>query len=176
MQGTTTTGQALQTTREWSNWLFIPGADGAPYKAQRERAGEEEGTRERLTLWFGPDPRAREPHTHPWPFVTTILVGGYCEERWTFREDFPGLFTLDTLDTHMRTAGDVIEVPAWSIHHVATVVPGTLTHMKMGKLTAGPRDWGHYTEDSKTGLWSYAPATASPAFLSALKQLNTAPV
>jgi hypothetical protein len=173
---TTSTGQALPTDRAWGPWVFIPNPfTGAPYKAQRTRAGVEEGTSERLTIWLGDDPRDGEPHDHPWPFTTTIIPSptrggtGYLEEVWTF--DAAG---KPTVEVFWRGAGETFEVPAGRAHHVRNVVPGTMTHMVIGKLTAGPKDWGHWTPGAD-GTYKYSLAQASPEFLQLLKHFGHLP-
>jgi len=174
---TTSTGQALPTDRAWGPWIFIPNPiTGAPYKAQRTRAGLEEGTSERLTIWFSDDPRDLEPHTHPWPFTVTVLPSptgspvGYLEEVWTFDEAGRA-----SVELYKRTAGETFEVPAGRAHHVGDVVPGTMTHMIIGKLTAGPKDWGHWTRDAVGDFYKYEPAQAAPEFLQLLKHFGTTP-
>lgn len=177
--GTSPTAPALTTTglptsglgRAWSPFVLIPGRDGAPYKAESRRDGEQPGTLERFTVWISDDPRD-DPHTHPWPFVSRILTGGYTESRYRKGADGEwrevGVFTW--------RAGDVVEVPAGDAHVVFHVLPGTTTHMLIGKLTAGPQDWGHLVDSDDGTRLEYVPVSLDPAFKARLDALNKRPV
>lgn len=135
----TSTGQLVSTgSRQWSPMVLIPNEDGAPFKAECKRDGLEEGTLERFTVWIADDPRD-EPHDHPWPFESQILTGGYSERRFRRQEDGTYVFVGD----FTYKAGDRVIVPAGDAHVVFDVLPGTTTHMFIGKLVAGPGDWGH---------------------------------
>lgn len=167
---TTTTG--LPTAglgRAWGPFVLIPGLGGAPYKAESRRDGVEPGSLERFTVWIADDPRP-EPHDHPWPFVSTILTGGYSERR--FRRGADGAWA--PLGVFVWRAGQTLAVPAGDAHVVFDVLPGTTTHMLMGPLTAGPRDWGHLLPGAD-GALAWTPAAASPEFLAQLGALNTRP-
>lgn len=166
---TTSTGQAIPTSREWGERKAIPGRMGAPFKLERSRAGIEEGTTERFTVWIDDDPR-HEPHDHPWPFTSTLLSGGYTEDR--YRQDRSGQWRKIGTVTYRK--GDTVHVPAGDAHVVYDVLPGTTTHMLIGKLTAGPRDWGHLVID-ESGDLQWMQNVASPEFLQALAVLNTPP-
>jgi hypothetical protein len=167
---TTTTGQqAANIGRAWTPFTLIPAPNGAPFKVESRRDGEEPGTLERFTVWLADDPRPEAPHTHPWAFTSRILMGGYSERR--FRRDENGVWV--EVGTFTYYAGDVVEVPAGDAHVVFNVLPGTLTHMVIGRLTAGPKDWGHIT--NTTGEWEYAPVEPDPGFLGRFKALNTRP-
>lgn len=171
MSNTTTTGLAVSNLgREWGPFNLIPGRDGAPYKAESRRDGVEPGTLERFTVWIGDDPRL-DPHTHPWYFESIILSGGYSERR--LRKGPDGVWA-DAGVFHYR-AGDRVEVPANHAHVVFAVLPGTTTHMFIGPLVAGPKDWGHLVPDSD-GVLQYQQAVTTPVFLEALKVLNYRPV
>jgi hypothetical protein len=165
-QSTTTTGQAVSGLgRDWLPFRHIPGPDGLAYKSESRRDGEQPGTLERWTVWHKPDPRKDKPHTHPWPFVSHIVSGGllvalYHLDPDTLRWSFVG-------DIGYR-AGDFMPVGEYDAHIVTKVLPGTVTHMLIGPLFAGPQDWGH------VNLLTHAlePAKASPEFLQALGELN----
>lgn len=167
---TTTTGQkAVNIGREWSPFVFIPGNNGAPYKAESKRDGVEPGTLERFTVWLDDDPRD-DPHTHPWPFVSTILSGGYRERRY---RKVDGIWRC--IGERIYSVGDFVAMPADEAHVVFGVWPGTTTHMKIGQLTAGPRDWGHIIEAEDAALQQFVPATATPEFLATMAILNKRP-
>ncbi len=135
----TSTGQLVSTgSRQWGPFVLIPGPDGAPFKAEAKRDGVEPGTLERFTVWIDGDPR-EDPHDHPWPFESLIVTGGYTELRYRRQEDGSYLF----IGEFTYTAGDRVLVPAGDAHVVYDVLPGTTTHMFIGKLVAGPGDWGH---------------------------------
>lgn len=167
---TTSTGLATAGLgRDWSPFNLIPDQLGAPFKAESRRDGEKPGTLERFTVWIGDDPR-EDPHTHPWPFTTTLLTGGYTEDR--YRRDAEG--NWQRIGSYVHRKGAVVEVPAGDAHVVYDVLPGTTTHMLIGKLTAGTRDWGHLLP-SPDGGWTYVPNESDPSFLGRLQALNTRP-
>jgi hypothetical protein len=167
---TTTTGLPAQGLgRAWSPFTLIPGRAGAPYKAESRRDGEVPGTLERFTVWIADDPRP-EPHDHPWPFASAILTGGYSERR--FRRGADGAWAARGV--FVWRAGQTVEVPAGDAHVVFDVLPGTTTHMRIGPLTAGPRDWGHLLP-GPAGALVWTQAAASPEFLAQLAALNQRP-
>lgn len=164
----TSTGRDVATqTREWGPWVMIPGKNGTPYKVERTRAGEEPGTQERFTAWVSGDPRL-DPHTHPWPFEATIKTGGYTERRYY---NVNGEWMLKHVIEYRP--GDVMSVPSDEAHVIFNVLPGTTTHMRMGKLVAGPKDWGHlvYTVEG----FEYVKNEVDPEFMGRFKILNTPP-
>jgi hypothetical protein len=168
---TTTTGQqAANIGRDWTPFTIIPAPNGAPFKIESRRDGEEPGTLERFTVWLADDPRPEAPHTHPWPFRSVIKTGGYSERR--FRRDENGVWTAVGVFTYSE--GDVVEVPAGDAHAVFDVLPGTTTHMFIGRLTAGPKDWGHIVRNAD-GEWVYHPVEPDPSFLARFRALNTRP-
>lgn len=166
---TTTTGlPASNLGREWGPVIHIPNTNGAPFKTECRRDGVEPGTLERFTVWISDDPRG-EPHNHPWPFESELLSGGYTEDRyrkvgeeWTF------------IGTFTYRKGDRAVVPAGDAHVVYDVLPGTTTHMFIGPLVAGPKDWGHLILDTE-GQFKYEPAVTTAEFLERLKVLNHRP-
>lgn len=167
---TTSTGLATSNLgREWSPFVLIPNQSGAPFKAESRRDGEEPGTLERFTVWIFDDPRS-DPHTHPWPFTSEIVTGGYTEDR--YRLDSEGNFRH--IGSFVWRAGDTVHVPEGEAHVVYNVLPGTTTHMKIGKPPVGPRHWGHLVPDAD-GVLRYVPNESDPAFMGRLKALNTRP-
>jgi len=168
---TTSTGLAASNLgRTWSPFNLIPDQLGAPFKAESRRDGEEPDTLERFTVWIGDDPRD-DPHTHTWPFTSTILTGGYTERR--YRKGPDGEWR--EIGVYVHRKGAVVEVPAGDAHVVYDVLPGTTTHMKIGKLTAGPRDWGHLVQADSSGELTYVPNESDPSFLGRLQALNIRP-
>lgn len=170
----TTTGQtATLTSREWSNWTFIPGPDGAPYKAECRRAGVRPGTLERLTNWMGRDLR---PHNHPWSFTSTVR-SGWLEET-IFEPVGDGTFRVQ--EVHIRKAGETYECPHGTIHMITDCAPGTQTHMVMEAFPEGrgAQDWESLTLDP-SGLavpqTAEEKAQATNVFLRYFKPLNTRP-
>ncbi len=158
----TSTGQVVSTgSRQWSPMVLIPNEDGAPFKAESKRDGLEEGTLERFTVWIADDPRD-EPHDHPWPFESVILTGGYSERRYRRQADDTYVF----VGTRVYRAGDRVVVPSGDAHVVFDVLPGTTTHMFIGKLVAGPSDWGHVIDGR------LVKNVASPDFLRRLNALK----
>lgn len=162
---TTTTGQAVSGLgRDWAPFRHIPGLDGLAYKSESRRDGEQPGTLERWTVWHKPDPR-RDPHTHPWPFVSRICSGGYREARYV-RNDDTGLWEF-VGDIWYRE-GDLVVVGERTAHSIVELLPGTVTHMLIGQLFGSPQDWGHLNLNNG----EVVPAKASPEFLKALGDLN----
>ena len=166
LQNTTTTGQAISGLgRTWSRPRHIPGPDGLAFKTESRRDGLWPNTLERWTVWHKPDPRT-VPHTHPWPFVSKIVKGGYKEARWTRNEESG---QWEFVGDFWYKEGDIVIVGKNDAHCIIELLPGTVTHMLIGALFAGPQDWGHVNllthevEKSK----------ASKAFLDALADLNT---
>jgi len=167
----TTTGLATAGLgRAWSPFVLIPGLDGAPYKAESRRDGEEPGTLERFSVWIFNDPRD-DPHTHPWPFTSRILTGGYSERR--YRKGPDGEWR--EIGVYVHRAGAVVEMPAGDAHVVFDVKEGTTTHMLIGKLIAGAQDWGHLVEDEDGTRLGYVPVQPDAAFKSRLDVLNRRP-
>lgn len=168
----TSTGRdTANQTREWGPFVLIPGLNGEPYKAEKVRAGVESGTLERFTVWIADDPRS-DPHDHPWPFESEILTGGYSEHR--YRRQADGTYTF--VGTFRYRTGDTVTMPAGDAHVVYNVLPGTTTHMKIGHLTAGPRDWGHIVTNHETGTMVHVPNATGSMFLAHFRALNTPPV
>jgi len=69
---------------EPARWWRVPDKDGNCYKAECVLLSSREKTA-RLTCWFLRDDRdgtQPRPHSHPWPFVSRILCGGYSEDRY----------------------------------------------------------------------------------------------
>jgi len=181
---TTSLGTEISTKREWSNWLFIPGLDGNPFKAECRRAAlpgqiakadcgaEIEVVEEKCLNWFADDPRLDRPHTHGFPFISFILAGEISEKRWR-RQKCNGEYIYR--GTFTWKAGQAYYCAEDIAHSVFSVAPGTKTHMFLGKHVAGPKDWGHLTL-SRNGLTGiYQPNEVDPEFLARFKNLNLRP-
>jgi hypothetical protein len=93
------------------------------------------------TPWFeikvhwmaGPDPE-RDPHNHPWPFLSIILHGMYCERRHT---------SWDTWTLHWHRWFN------WShdmtkAHRIVAVAPKTTTLVITGRRR---QEWGFQTKE-----------------------------
>lgn len=163
----TTTGQAVSGLgRDWSPFRHIPGPDGITYKSESRRDGELPGELERWTVWHRPDPR-QEPHTHPWPFASKICSGGYLESRYV--RSASGRWEFSGEDWYKE--GDIVLVGENVAHSILEILPGTVTHMLIGRLFGGPQDWGYLNTHTHT----IEPAVASPEFLKSLRELNAKP-
>lgn len=103
--------------------LHIPAPDGTAYKSELTLFRDAEET-VKLVFWYAPDPRPT-PHTHPWPFASRILHGGYKEERYSLSGQY--------LESRVYRAGDVNICPMHAPHRVVEVLPGTVTLMECGQ-------------------------------------------
>ena len=100
------------------------------------------------TPWFGlylhwiflPD-RDRDPHDHPWPFVSWVLRGGYTETTWTTPVD---------LQQHVRNRWSAHRISTRVAHSIDQLQPRTVTLVAVGRRC---RDWGFWTP---TGWVHYA--------------------
>lgn len=162
---TTGLGLPLESAMFTMPPLHIPDATGRIYKTELVLVRTPERVL-KINWWHAPD--IRKPHNHPWPFRSTILVGGYTETRyWVEQED--GMDeavlrlekqpeTVRVLKKEQRSykVGDVNEFPTLNdptahalgapgsiFHTVDEVLPGTVTQMECAALTAGPGDWGY---------------------------------
>ncbi len=96
------------------------------------------------TPWFGvylhwiyaPD-RDRDPHDHPWPFVSWILRGGYTERVWVKMWHESVGFTRK----RDRWSGHTMSTTV--AHSVTAVDPGTVTFVVVGRRC---RQWGFWTD------------------------------
>lgn len=88
-------------------------------------------------------------HDHPWDFRTTVLVGGYLEERphdWTTGSPY-GPRAVHTLP---RVVGTTASRRATDLHRVASIQPGTWTLVRTGPKV---RSWGFHPPGAKWIPW-----------------------
>lgn len=159
-QSKTTIGLGLSLTAgKWETPpVHIPDEKGMTYKT--ELVLQRVPHVEKINWWHQPDPR-REPHSHPWPFRSTILSGGYTETRWTLID---GVWTKST---HSYKEGDVNDMLAGTFHTVDEVLPKTTTHMVCGELVPDGF-WGYLNPE--TG--EIKAAEKDPTFLERLWGIN----
>lgn len=182
-ENTTSLGTAISTDRQWSNWLFIPGPNGNPFKAECRRAAlpgqiatADDGqsvqvVEEKCLNWFADDPRLDRPHTHGFPFVSIILAGEISEKRWQRQANGQYMYC----GTFTWKAGQAYYCGEDVAHSVFGVAPGTKTHMFLGPRVGGAKDWGHLilSVGQMTGI--YQPNEVDPEFLARFKNLNNRP-
>lgn len=89
----------------------------------------------------------RDPHDHPFDFVSIVLFGGYVEELYGIKGGKP-----ESCETIWHTAGSVIRRKAEDAHRICYVQPSTTTLV----LTSGKkRSWGFYTHQGWIPWRSY---------------------
>ena len=90
--------------------------------------------------WFGiylhdirlPDDD-RDPHDHPWSFLSLVLRGSYDEQVHS-----------DEVRTHTRRRWSAHRMPSTSAHRITKVDAGTLTLVLRGRRSG--RGWGFWTQ------------------------------
>jgi hypothetical protein len=125
-----------QRSPRWALWsrMTIPCENGLMYLAR---------LRIIQTPWFGiylhdiyePD-AARDPHNHPWSFVSIVLRGSYTELLWPDAEHAWWIVR----QTHRRWS--IHRMSRQSAHRIAYAAPGLKT-----LILTGPRrsNWGFFT-------------------------------
>lgn len=90
----------------------------------------------------------RDPHDHPWPYLTVILKGGYWEERYNEAGDL--------LSTKWHGPGSVLWRPANSWHRL-TLPDGAIatTLFITGRYCNG---WGFNVDGTKVPYKTYLKA------------------
>ena len=157
----TSTGQAQNAELFNIVPIHAPNMKGGSYKTELTVVASKERT-VKLTWWHAPDPR-REPHTHPWPFVSTILSGGYTESVYALGEN-----GVEFVETRTYKAGDQNHFPLFDdagrrlAHTVDSVEPGTRTLMVCGESI---NQWGHFVD----GQYNTTP---NPDFFKNLCEIN----
>lgn len=133
---TTTGGFALQNDHLESPPSHIPDGKGGAYKTELVLYRSPERT-EKIIWWYKNDPRP-EPHNHPWRFESTILSGGYTEDRWWIDESKE----LQKRTTIYRSDEININVVETDVFHVVRdVQPKTTTKLLCGQASEG-NSWG----------------------------------
>jgi hypothetical protein len=140
--------------------VHIPNGNGGAYKTELALFRSQERT-EKIIWWHTDDPR-QEPHNHPWRFESTILSGGYSENRWWFDEN-------GALQQSSRTyrKGDVNTVEANVFHVVFDVEPKTVTHLICGNASEN-NIWGYLSLEDFT----YFDAERNPDFVDLIRAIN----
>jgi hypothetical protein len=158
---TTTGGFALTHALLSAPPIHIPNRDGFPFKTDLVLERDPATRTVKLTWWHADDDRG-DPHNHPWNFESTILFGGYTDERWVLGPD-------GSITHHVRVlrAGDVNIVPRQDFHRVFDVLPGTVTNMVTGPARPN-NEWGYLNVESGV----YTRATKDPDFATRLRDNN----
>lgn len=150
--------------------LHIPDDNGKVYKTELVLYQSDQQTF-KLVFWHGPDPR-QTPHTHPWPFRSYILHGGYDETRTVLNQ----LSGSITVTEHTYRKGELNVLPLYDhqqhlvAHAVHTVLPGTVTLMCCDVALPGS-EWGYVVSGGKE-TYHYTKAEPDPKFLTRLKEAN----
>lgn len=158
---TTTGGHALEHAMLSKPPVNIPNKQGLVYKQELVLKRDPKTETLKILWWFLPDDD-RDPHNHPWDFVSQIKSGGYSERRWTQNVD--GTYSVSD---HAYRAGDTNVVPKGVFHMVTAVEPDTTTFLTCGPATEN-NEWWYL--DSAT-LKTYK-AEADPGFRERLKLAN----
>jgi len=116
--------------------MLIPCRDGIPYLFRRRLV---------QTPWFGlylhdifePD-AGRDPHNHPWSFISIVLRGSYTE-------------TLHTLPHVLLDATHEQTWKRWSLHRMGRETAHRISYAEPSLKTliiTGPRrtNWGFFTK------------------------------
>lgn len=135
LPGLTSGGFALAHDAMTAPPVHIPDGKGGAYKTELVLERSQQRTR-KMIWWHAADPRT-DPHNHPWPFVSTIIAGGYTELRWWFGPDG----TIQHARCVYR-AGDLNYVDPLVYHQVVGILPGTVTELNCGPAAEG-------------NMWSY---------------------
>lgn len=159
---TTTGGFALENNNLESPPAHIPDGSGGSYKTELALVRTPERT-EKIIWWHSGDPRLT-PHNHPWRFESTILSGGYTEDRWWI--DTNGELQHDTITYRSDDLNkNIVELNVF--HVVRDVQPKTVTRLLCGPATPG-NVWGYLDLSSK----EYVEAEKDPNFLDMLREIN----
>ena len=162
MSATTTGGFALQNDQLESPPAHIPDGKGGAYKTELVLYRSQVRT-EKIIWWYNDDPRL-EPHNHPWRFESTILSGGYTEDRWWIDES--GELQKRTI-TYRADERNVNVVEVNIFHNVRDVQPKTTTKLLCGQASEG-NAWGYLDLSTK----EYFEAEKDPHFLEWLRDIN----
>lgn len=96
----------------------------------------------------------RDPHDHPWDFVTMLLSSGYHEEVWTPSSKGPGSPIGMMRWTHWRPWFSTLRNPATHVHKVQ--LPENKTVWSFVRVTGRKRKWGFWkAQDDGSYRWMY---------------------
>ena len=150
-----------------ASWWLIP--DGTGRLSRAEVTLTETRTRTvKVNIWFAPDLRGPDgtpcPHSHPWPFESHILHGGYTEDRYVLDH---GQVRTEAGRQHTRGTTNTVDR---TLYHEVTglhTAPGeTVSLMLCGRGERGT--WGHL--DPANGV--VTPPQRDPHFPENLRALN----
>ncbi|MGV0095109.1 hypothetical protein [Streptomyces californicus] len=152
---------------ESASWWLIPDGTGRLSKAELILLDTRRRT-VKINLWYAPDIRSASgqpaPHSHPWPFTSQILTGGYSEDRYIVDG------TSIRANLGCEHAEGQVNAVSRNLYHEVTALhtaPGaTMTLMMCGRGDRG--SWGHL--DPTTGAIS--PPESDPLFPERLRSLN----
>lgn len=142
--------------------FHVPNGKGGAYKTELVLVRTPERT-EKILWWHEGDPRP-EPHNHPWSFQSTILSGGYTEDRWWIDEE--GNLQTKTI-TYRADELKINDMPANVFHVVRDVLPKTVTQLLCGQVVKDNL-WGYLNLTTK----EYYDAPKDPEFVKALHAIN----
>lgn len=102
-----------------------------------------------------------DPHDHPWDFQTTVLAGGYADQRWSFEETGPNGAGIRRFEGYeFMRPGETVRRRADHTHRVilngdklGRAVPAW-TLVKTGAYGA-VRDWNFVTKDRRVPWREY---------------------
>lgn len=132
-----------QRSPRWAFWdkMIIPCGDGEEYLARLRLV---------QTPWFGiflhdiyePD-ADRDPHNHPWPFISILLRGSYTERVYPLPGDMnPRMWRYFRTHKHRR----------FSAHRMGRKSAHRITHLR-GKVKTliftgkrAPEGWGFFID------------------------------
>jgi hypothetical protein len=97
----------------------------------------------------------RDPHDHPWPFVSIMLRGGYSEEVWQVKAGELGATPRTIARRRWSAHGTGLRVA----HIIRTLRPGTVTLVLTGRHS---RTWGFWTPQGFVPWMRYVAAKAGP--------------
>ncbi len=162
MSGTLGGGFALKSEHLETPPFHVPNGKGGAYKTELVMVRTPERT-EKIIWWYEDDPRP-EPHNHPWRFESTILSGGYTEDRWWIDER--GELQKATI-TYRANDLNLNVVEKNVFHVVRDVLPKTTTRLLCGQASPN-NEWGYLDLTTK----EYSEAERDPRFLEYLQAIN----
>jgi len=159
---TTSLGFALTADQLETPPFHVPNTKGGAYKTELVLFRSPERT-EKIIWWHEDDPRP-EPHNHPWRFESTILSGGYTEDRWWIDEK--GELQKETI-TYRANDRNINVCEANVFHVVRDIQPKTTTKLLCGQASEG-NAWGYLDLSTK----AYSQAENDPKFRDWLREIN----